>query len=199
MTTNLTTTNIGKEYQKELKKLSQSWGMSQTEFLNKAIWYFKKTGIDPNSSIFSPKEEIAKLEKRVNQVIQYISRQEKDKLNPLLDELIITERRLKESLALGIDKSDLEQIDQKIEKKSGEIFKVLTDIFENLNKDVSNLRQRLSSSMNESNRKIDQLNAKNKLVVELISLMFIAIKNRGITGKFNTTDINNFENALHKV
>ena len=106
MTANLTTVNIKKEYQKELRKMSESWGMSQVEFLNNAIWYFKKTGINPQSPLFSPKEEIAKLDKRLDQVIKFLRHQEKDKLTPLLDEIIIAERRLKESLALGVDKED---------------------------------------------------------------------------------------------
>lgn len=110
MATNLTTTNIGKESQKELKRLSQSWGISQVEFLNHAIWYFKKTGINPNSPIFSPKEELAKLDKRLEQVIKFIRHQQTEKLNPLLDEIIIVERRLKENLATNITQDDLNPI-----------------------------------------------------------------------------------------
>ncbi|HAF30436.1 MAG TPA: hypothetical protein DCG75_15445 [Bacteroidales bacterium] len=107
MATNLTTVNIDKASQKELKKLSQSWEMSQVEFLNNAIWYFKKTGINPISPIFSPKEEMAKMNKRLDQVIKFIRHQQTEKLNPLLDEIIIVERRLKENIATGINQDDL--------------------------------------------------------------------------------------------
>lgn len=110
MTTNLTTVNIKKEFQKELRKMSESWGMSQVEFLNNAIWYFKKTGINPQSPHFSLKEEIAKLENRLDQVIKFLRHMEKEKLSPLLDEIIISDRRLKDSLALSIDKRDIESI-----------------------------------------------------------------------------------------
>ncbi len=195
MTANLTTVNIKKEYQKELKKLSQSWGMSQVEFINNAIWYFKKTGINPKSTIFSPKEEISKLEARLNQVLKFIRQQEKEKLNPLLDELIITERRLKESLALGIDKSDLD----KIEVKIGEAINTITDANIIQIENSSKVMQKLSFLKSETNNKIDQLSAKNKLVVELISILFEALKNRNLAGKFNQDDINNFEDAIHKV
>lgn len=110
MATNLTTVNLDKASQKELKKLSRSWGMSQVEFLNHAIWYFKKTGINPNSPIFSPKEEMAKLDNRLNQVIKFLRHQEKEKLTPLLDEITIAERRLKENLATSITQNELNTI-----------------------------------------------------------------------------------------
>lgn len=129
MATNLTTVNIDKASQKELKKLSQSWGMSQVEFLNHAIWYFKKTGIKPNSPIFSPMEEIAKMNKRLDQVIKFIRHQQTEKLNPLLDEVIIVERRLKENLAVGLNREDLESLRNELAevKKTGSFHVVQLD------------------------------------------------------------------------
>ena len=197
MTTNLTTTNIGKESQKELKKLSQSWGMSQVEFLNHAIWYFKKTGINPNSPIFSPKEELAKLDKRLGQVIMFLRHQEKDKLTPLLDEIVIAERRLKESLALGVDKDDFNSLLIKIldleeeTKGQGEnnkkyishFFKEIQKVFEALLSEIENNRKEVAESKLHLNG--------------LISLLFEALNNRSLSGKFSQDDIKKFRDAVY--
>ena len=195
MTANLTTVNIEKGHQKELRKLSQSWGMSQIEFLNNAIWYFKKTGINPKSPIFSPKEEISKLEARLNQVIKFIRLQEKEKLNPLLDELIITERRLKESLALGINKSDFE----KIEEGLGQITIRINAIYKNQEKYAAFITRESASRISKTENKIDELAYNTQLMIKLLSLLFEALKNRNIAGKLSQNDIENFENALHQI
>lgn len=195
MATNLTTVNIKKEFQKELRKLSQSWGISQVEFLNNAIWYFKKTGINPQSPIFSPKEELVKLEARLNQIIKFIRQQEKEKLNPLLDELIITERRLKESLALGVDKSDFDSITKKLQFLESKLNTINRD----QEKYTVLITREADTHRRKTEGKIEEVNHNQKIVIDLISLMFEAIKNRGLTGKLNQTDITNFNNAIHKV
>ena len=195
MAVNLTTVNIKKEYQKELRKLSQSWGMSQVEFLNNAIWYFKKTGVNPKSPIFSPKEELAKLEARLNQVIKFIRQQEKEKLNPLLDELIITERRLKESLALGVDKTDFDSLTSMVEGFSTRIDLLGHDQEEHkryLSREISILERKLEGNVKKVNNDII-------ILKESISCLFDALNNRGLTGKFNQNDITKFNNAIHKV
>jgi len=195
MTANLTTVNIDKGHQKELRKLSQSWGMSQVEFLNNAIWYFKKTGINPSSPVFSPKEEISKLEARLNQVIKFIRLQEKEKLNPLLDELIITERRLKESLALGVNKGDFE----KIEKGLGLMNNSIDVIYKNQERYATEIVRQFSSRLHTTENKIDVLASNTQLMIKLISLLFEALKNRSIAGKLSQADIKNFEDALHQI
>ena len=195
MATNLTTVNIKKEFQKELRKLSQSWGISQVEFLNNAIWYFKKTGINPQSPIFSPKEELVKLEVRLNQIIKFIRLQEKEKLNPLLDELIITERRLKESLALGVDKSDFDTLSSKVMS--------LTNRIDSFSRDQEKYTVHISREITAFERKSEgnakQVNEDVKILKDAILYLFEALKNRGLAGKFNQTDITNFNNAIHKI
>lgn len=197
MTANLTTVNIKKEYQKELRKMSQSWGMSQVEFLNNAIWYFKKTGINPQSTIFSPKEEIAKLDKRLDQVIKFLRHQEKDKLTPLLDEIIIAERRLKESLALGVDKEDFDSLQNRIV----EIEKVVK-VQDEKNKKymvytIAEILKVLRSQLKEISQNREEIVETKFHLNRLFSLLFEALSNRSITGKFSQDDINKFQDALY--
>ena len=72
MNTTLTTTNIGKSELKSLRSLAQKHNLKQVDFINHAIAYFKKTGINPADEIYSPREEISKLSHRVDQVIRFI-------------------------------------------------------------------------------------------------------------------------------
>lgn len=199
MTTSLTTVNIKREYQKELRKMSQSWGMSQVEFLNNAIWYFKKTGINPKSTIFSPKEEIAKLDKRLDQVIKFLRHQERDKLSPLLDEIIIAERRLKESLALGVDKEDFVSLQNTIL----EIEEVVKSQDEKNQKymayTIQEILKMLRSQLTEISQNRKEIAETKRHLNRVLALMFEAFNNGGNTGKFPIKDIDRFQDAVLKV
>src|SRR5690554_5157982 len=107
MNTTLTTTNIGKSELKSLRSLAQKHNLKQVDFINHAIAYFKKTGINPADEIYSPREEISKLSHRVDQVIRFIKTQEEKKLTPLLYELILISRKLNEHME---NKDTLEHI-----------------------------------------------------------------------------------------
>lgn len=66
----LTTTNIGKEELKNLRKIASHHGLKQVEFVSASISYFRKTGINPAEEIYSLREEIERLTKRVDEVIK---------------------------------------------------------------------------------------------------------------------------------
>ena len=57
----LTTTNIGTDELKRVKKLSSTFGLKQVDFINYSVRYFSRTGINPAEEIYSPREEIARL------------------------------------------------------------------------------------------------------------------------------------------
>ena len=83
----------------EVKTLSKTLNMELGEFVKHSAVYFKKTGIDPSKSENeSPVKIMKELEKRVGQVVAYIKTHEQEKLNPLLDQLIILTRKLDEAL-----------------------------------------------------------------------------------------------------
>lgn len=199
MTTNLTTVNINKESQKELKKLSKIWGGSQVESLNSMIWYFKKTGIDPKSPIYSPMEEIARLEKRLDQVIKFLRYMENEKLSPLLDELIISERRLKDFLASNTGTFDYKSFQPKL----SEIENLIKNIESNSRKNQQYIIQEIS----KINQAFIKDITKNRVMIEeskvqisqLLKIFFEAMNNRSITGKLSEEDIKKFEYALYKV
>ncbi len=79
---------------KELKNLCKAHKKTIVEFLRYGVVYFKKTGIDPEHSIDeSPQKAIKELTRRVDQIIGVIKAQEQDKMNPLLEQLMMLVRR----------------------------------------------------------------------------------------------------------
>lgn len=72
---------------KKLKTLADRETLSMSNFLEHAIGYFDKTKLNPKTDVLSIKEEVQKLEKRVNQVIAFIRTFEKENLVPLYQEV----------------------------------------------------------------------------------------------------------------
>src|SRR5438105_3514634 len=83
----------------EVKTLSKTLDLELGEFVKHSAVYFKKTGIDPSKSDNeSPLKAIKELDKRVGQIVFFIKTQEHEKLNPLLEQLILVTRLLDEAL-----------------------------------------------------------------------------------------------------
>lgn len=84
---------------KDVKALSEALDLNIGEFIKYSTLYFKKTGIDPSKSDSeSPHKVVKELERRVGQVIAFIKTQETEKLNPLLEHLIIITRQLEDTI-----------------------------------------------------------------------------------------------------
>lgn len=194
MSKELTTTNISKSHQQVLKQLSKKLELSQVDFLNGAIEYFKKTGINPLDEVTSPKEEMAALNKRLDQVIRFMRVHERDKLSPLLDSLIIIDRRLKDKLEFILTKEDLSDVNEKIENVSTE-----------LNKDISGINEKLGdvrTSISTANKNFvtayNNHNSTTQKLIQLVELLFYLLINKRMGG-YNKEDIQNFKNAIPKV
>lgn len=115
-TTEITTTNISVAFKKELKKMATSYGKTQMAFLHDCIFYFKSTGMNPSIvEPYSPQDAISKLAKSVNTSISFFQKFEKEKIQPLLDQLIIASSKLSKSIEYTISKDDLKEIKQTIE------------------------------------------------------------------------------------
>lgn len=188
-TIKLTTTNIGVEELKHLKKLSIHHKLKQVEFINSAIDYFKKTGINPSEQIYSPREEIEMLKKRLEEVIKFLQVHEKQKLSPLMERLILLEKKLSENTSKeSISINDLNNISELIASYKNSIEGQLNRISLGINKFSENV----NTSM------IAQYELQKK-TAHLTGLLFECIRNRNLTGKMSESDIQNFENALSKI
>ena len=185
---NLTTVNIGSDVQKHLKKLAKHHGLSQVGFLNASVSYFRKTGINPAEEIYSPREEIARLTKRVDEVIRFMQTHEKQKLSPLMERLILLEKQLKENYSKTITIEDLNKMQ-----------KELASIVSNILLNIQNQGQLIRKGFETSQENSVTIYNHQKRIVELFALMFEALKNRNMTGGIRDNDIKNFENALSKI
>ena len=170
-----TTTNIGINELEVLNKLAATYKMKNIQFVNAAVLYLKKTGINPNEPELSPKDEIAKLEKRVNEVIKYFRVFEQDKLMPILERLIILEKKIEASLGDLPMQSEIHaefaQFQVLLKKNAEDAFKV---------------RQVGIQSIEKTTQLQVELEKINKMLISF----FEAFKNRGVMGKLSDEDIN---------
>jgi len=183
----LTTTNIGKEELKHLRKIANHHGLKQVEFINASISYFRKTGINPAEEIYSPREEIERLTKRVDEVIKFMQVHEKQKLSPLVERLILLERRLSETYSKIVTVDDLKslgnltlQLGKQFEIQSNKLSLGITRIPDAIKPDIEN-----------------QLRSQKNTIV-LIGLLYELFKSRGMGG-FREEDKKRFEDALSKI
>ncbi len=85
---------VSEQTHKEVIKVCKTLEINIGEFVHCSALYFKKTGIDPSKpDNESPYKVVKELERRVGQVIAYIKTHESEKLNPLLEQLMMLVRR----------------------------------------------------------------------------------------------------------
>lgn len=83
----------------EAKKLTKTHNLTLGELVQHSVIYFKKTGINPSDADNeNPLKAIKELERRVGQIVNYITKQDKEKLNPLLEGMLGLKRGLDDSL-----------------------------------------------------------------------------------------------------
>lgn len=189
-TKKITTTNIGSEELKYLRKLAKQYGISQLGFVNSAIGYFRHTGINPASEIYSPREEIEMLRKRLEEVIKFQQVHEKQKLSPLLERLIILEKKLGEKF-----------LSENHSEENGRIAELMTSYKDSIERRQSNYYSNLSSKLDLITTSISYLKEKHLQTTNLIGLLFNCLKTKGIRGigGMNEIDIKAFEDAISKI
>lgn len=183
----LTTTNIGTDELKHLKKLASRHKLKQSEFINASINYFQKTGINPAEEIFSPREEIERLTKRVDEVIKFLQVHEKQKLTPLLERLILMERKLGDTYSKVITADDLKPIGNLTIQLGKQLEIQLNKLGVGINRVPETVKP-----------DVDAIYRMQKNTILLIALFFESMKNKGMAG-FNKEDIKRFEDALSKI
>lgn len=95
----MTTIAIDEQTHKEAKKLCKTLDLNLGELVQHSVVYFKKTGINPSQAENeSPYKAIKELDKHIGQIVAFIRTQEKEKLNPLLEHLIIISRQLDDTI-----------------------------------------------------------------------------------------------------
>ncbi len=190
MSTTITTTNIGKEELRSLRTLAKKHDLKQVDFINRCISYFRKTGINPADEITSPREEIIKLNTRVDQIIRYIRTQEEKKLNPLLDEMIAISKKLNHQMD-----------DQLTTRHFDVIVKYLKILFDYLksSQEISHEKiENMHSALGLIPEKIKDSNQILFLIKELHESLYYSLANRSAVGGIRKEDIYDFKEIVER-
>ena len=169
---------ISAQGHKEVKTLCKTLGLNMGEFVEHSTHYFKKTGIDPSKSDSeSPHKVVKELEKRISQVIAYIKTHETDKLNPLLEHLIIISRQIEDTIQKApkeetfirvmnkVSETDLEQQKYNLEQQKAQ-HKYYRDILEHLEK---NYQQTHTITMKKMDEMAEVINAVKAIIESKLS------------------------------
>jgi predicted nucleic acid-binding Zn-ribbon protein len=90
----MATINVEETTRNELKAYCKKQELTQGDFVKFSLEYFRKSGINPAAPPENIKEEVAKMEKRISQLIAFQKTFEKENLLPLLDVLTKTEGKI---------------------------------------------------------------------------------------------------------
>ncbi|EGK00202.1 hypothetical protein HMPREF9455_03341 [Dysgonomonas gadei ATCC BAA-286] len=79
-----TTVSIDKEAAKLVEKICKRYSLKKSEVVKLAFRYIDKASINPADAPESVKSELAKINKRQDDIIRFIRSYEEDKLNPMV-------------------------------------------------------------------------------------------------------------------
>lgn len=114
------TVAISPDVAKKLDKFCQSNGMTKKDFISLSLSYFEKQGINP-AKHESPKGEIEKVTKRLDQFFAFFKKQEQDIIKPFYMDYSRTTRVIYNSFD-----DEAEKI-RELETKVGELSKKLEE------------------------------------------------------------------------
>ena len=163
-----TTIAIEAETDKLIEKLCRRYSLKKGEIVKLAFLYLDKAHINPADAPESVKSELAKINKRQDDIIRFIRKYEEDQLNPMIRtshsiavKFNASVKEQKELIASEIDTT--RELQDNVLKKISETFNQHAGVINNQAKQINDLAQ----SINASSKKQERNN--NKLL-KLISL-----------------------------
>jgi len=163
-----TTVSIDKETGHLVEKICKRYSLKKSEVVKLAFLYLEKAHINPADAPESVKSELAKINKRQDDVIRFIRKYEEDQLNPMI--------RTSHSIAVKFDASVKEQkglltseintsreLQDNVLKKISETFSQHAGVINNQAKQINDL----AGVINSSSKKQERNNSK---LLKLISL-----------------------------
>jgi len=131
----MATINVDEVTREDLKTYCKKQGITQGDFVKYTLAYFRKSGINPADPPESVKEEIAKVEKRVSQLIGFQKTFERDNLLPLLEALTKTEGKIDQHFStlpemLGNTLKEVTAMSKLIAKLEQSINSTLRNLFD---------------------------------------------------------------------
>lgn len=163
-----TTVSIDKETAGLVEKIRKRYSLKKGEVVKLAFLYLDKAHINPADAPESVKSELAKINKRQDDIIRFIRKYEEDQLNPMI--------RTAHSIAVKFDAvvkeqngliasevNTLRELQDKVLKKISETFNQHAGVINSQAEQINNL----SRSINSSSKKQERNNQK---LLKLISL-----------------------------
>jgi hypothetical protein len=144
-----TTIAIDAEANKLVEKICKRYSLKKSEVVKLAFGYIDKAHINPADTPESVKSELAKINKRQDDVIRFIRRYEEDQLNPMI--------RTSHSIALKFDtlvKSLSEKVDLEIITSKDNLVSVLKKLDEHFGRIVTAINNQ-SATLNKLSATID--------------------------------------------
>lgn len=141
-----TTVSIDKETGRLIEKICKRYSLKKSEVVKLAFLYLEKAHINPADAPESVKSELAKINKRQDDIIRFIRKYEEDQLNPMI--------RTSHSIATKFDSTAktlealiLSQLEKEQEKyhtvlhKISDQFQKHADVINNQGKHIGSLQQ----------------------------------------------------------
>lgn len=97
----MATINVDEPTKSDLISYCRRNGITQGDFVRFALGYLKRSGIDPSSPPESVKGELAKIDKRISQLIAFQKTFEQKQLLPLIESLYKIEAEIREQQGGG--------------------------------------------------------------------------------------------------
>jgi uncharacterized membrane-anchored protein YhcB (DUF1043 family) len=157
-----TTVSIDKETGGLVEKICKCYSLKKSEVVKLAFRYLEKAHINPADAPESVKSELAKINKRQDDVIRFIRKYEEDQLNPMI--------RTSHSIAVRFDSAVIEQkkmitseintsreLQDNVLKKITETFNQHANVINNQAKQINDLTQIINSSSKKQERNNNKL------------------------------------------
>lgn len=141
-----TTVSIDKETGRLIEKICKRYSLKKGEIVKLAFQYLEKAHINPADAPESVKSELAKINKRQDDIIRFIRKYEEDQLNPMIRTSHTIATRF-DSTAKTLETLVLSQLEQNQEKyhtvlhKISNQFQKHADVINNQGKQIGSLQQ----------------------------------------------------------
>ena len=170
-----TTVSIDKETGRLVEKICKRYSLKKSEVVKLAFLYLEKAHINPADAPESVKSELAKINKRQDDIIRFIRHYEEEQLNPMIRTShsiavkfdtavgILTE---KVNLEINTSKDNLVNVLKKLDEHFGKIAVVINNQSASLDK----LSATIDSHSNAINKQTQTQQRNNQKLLKLISL-----------------------------
>ena len=156
----MATINVDEATKADLKTYCKKQGITQGDFVKYTLTYFRKSGINPADPPESVKEEIAKIEKRVSQLIGFQRTFERENLLPLLEALTKTEGKIDHHF------STLPEMLSNTQKEVITISKLIAKLEQSINSTLRNLFDQFGHKQETIVRQYKDLTDKVNIIME---------------------------------